>query len=111
MAAFRAALDEKLDLAEQVHDKLATVPSLELPWRPDLSTVAFRVRPQDGDVAAADRATRRLLDRVNADGRVLLSSTVAGDRQTLRVCIVIHRTHGDRVAEALDLIIAAAAAG
>jgi aromatic-L-amino-acid/L-tryptophan decarboxylase len=111
VAAFRAALDEKLDLAEQVHDKLATVPSLELPWRPDLSTVAFRVRPQDGDVAAADRATRRLLDRVNADGRVLLSSTVAEDRQTLRVCVVIHRTHGDRVAEALDLIIAATAAG
>jgi aromatic-L-amino-acid/L-tryptophan decarboxylase len=110
VAAFREALDEKLDLTEQVYEKLATVPSLELPWRPDLSTVAFRVRPRDGDVAAADQATRRLLDRVNADGRVLLSSTVVDERQTLRICIVIHRTHGDRVAEALDLIIAAAAA-
>jgi aromatic-L-amino-acid/L-tryptophan decarboxylase len=113
LAAFRDALDEKLDLAEQVYDKLSTVPSLELPWRPELSTVAFRVRPRDSSAAAeaeADEATRRLLDRVNAHGRVLLSSTVLESRQTVRVCIVTHRTHGDRVGEALDLIIQEAAA-
>jgi aromatic-L-amino-acid decarboxylase len=112
VAAFRDALDEKLDLAEQVYDKLAAVPSLQLPWRPDLSTVVFRVRPRDTSaaaLAAADEATRRLLERVNTNGRVLLSSTVLGGRQTIRICIVIHRTHSDRVAEAIDLIIGEAA--
>ncbi|MEU7642653.1 aminotransferase class V-fold PLP-dependent enzyme [Streptomyces sp. NPDC039016] len=111
VSAFRCALDEKLDLAEQVYDKLACIPSVELPWRPDLSTVVFRIRPRDSSataVAEADEATRRLLDRVNATGRVLLSSTVVEGRQTIRMCIVIHRTHSDRVAEAVELIIAEA---
>jgi aromatic-L-amino-acid/L-tryptophan decarboxylase len=112
VGAFRAALDEKLDLAELVYGKLSAMPSLEVPWRPGLTAVAFRVRPRGEDeaaLAAADAATRRLLSRVNADGRVLLSSTVTERRQTVRVCVVAHRTHVDRVADALDLIAAAAA--
>ncbi|MGW5360259.1 pyridoxal phosphate-dependent decarboxylase family protein [Actinopolymorpha pittospori] len=111
VTAFRDALEEKLDLAEHAHDKLSTVPALEVPWRPELTTVAFRVRPRATGTAAAeeaDRATRHLLDRVNASQRVLLASTVIAGRQTIRLCILVHRTHGDRVGEALDLITAAA---
>jgi aromatic-L-amino-acid/L-tryptophan decarboxylase len=107
VSAFRAALDEKLDLTGQVYRALSRIPALEVPWAPDLSTVAFRVRPRDRSAAAAERAdaaTRRLLDQINAKGRVLLSSTVIAGRQTIRVCIVSHRTHGDRVTELLDLI-------
>ncbi|MFD9510058.1 pyridoxal phosphate-dependent decarboxylase family protein [Streptomyces mirabilis] len=37
--AFREALDEKLDLAEHVHDTLSGVAELDVPQRPDLSTV------------------------------------------------------------------------
>ena len=44
VAAFRAALDEKLDLARHAHTALAAGPGLELPWTPDLSIVAFRTR-------------------------------------------------------------------
>jgi aromatic-L-amino-acid decarboxylase len=111
VAAFRAALEEKLDLAELAHAKLATVPTLELPWSPELSTVTFRVRPSDTSpaaVAAADQATIALLHRINANGRVFLMSAVAGGRQVIRVCILGHRTHQDRVAEALDIIVSAA---
>ncbi|MFJ2647992.1 pyridoxal phosphate-dependent decarboxylase family protein [Streptomyces sp. NPDC087420] len=107
VAAFRDALDEKLDLAERVHDRLAGLPALEVPWRPELSTVAFRVRPRDSGADAveeADRATRHLLDRINDDPRVLLSSTVADGRQTIRVCVVVHRTHADRIDGLLDRI-------
>ncbi len=35
-------LDEKLDLAAHVHDELATVSGIHVPWRPELSTVVFR---------------------------------------------------------------------
>jgi len=111
VAAFRAALDEKLDLAELAHEKLAAVPALELPWAPELSTVSFRVRPSDASpaaVAQADQDTVALLHRINAHGRVFLMSAVAGGRQVIRLCILSHRTHHDRVAEALDIIASAA---
>jgi aromatic-L-amino-acid decarboxylase len=107
VGAFRDALDEKLDLAELVHDRLAAVPVLEVPWRPDLSTVAFRVRTRgDGPAAVeeADHATHQLLNRINATQRVLLSGTRIEGRQVVRVCVVVHRTHRDRIDEVLDLI-------
>ncbi|WP_267882704.1 pyridoxal-dependent decarboxylase [Streptomyces sp. NRRL S-813] len=109
--AFREALDEKLDLAEHVHDTLSGVAELEVPQRPDLSTVIFRIRPTDGSRAAAERAdeaSRRLLERINGHRRIVLSSTVVDSRYTLRVCVVSHRTHHDRIAEALRIITAEA---
>ncbi|MER5757566.1 aminotransferase class V-fold PLP-dependent enzyme [Streptomyces sp. NPDC002088] len=109
--AFREALDEKLDLAEHVHDTLSGVAELEVLQRPDLSTVIFRVRPADGSRAAAERAdeaSRRLLERINGHRRIVLSSTVVDSRYTLRLCVVSHRTHHDRITEALKIITAEA---
>ncbi|MCU0306971.1 MAG: aminotransferase class I/II-fold pyridoxal phosphate-dependent enzyme [Thermoleophilia bacterium] len=103
VAAFRAVLDESLDLAGHVHDALAQVPGLEVPWRPELSAVGFRVRT-DAGVADPDAAGARLLARINASRRVFLSSTVIGGRYTLRVCLLVHRTHRDRVDEAVGII-------
>jgi aromatic-L-amino-acid decarboxylase len=100
VAAFRAALDEKLDLTERAYQRLGAEPRLVLPWRPELTTVAFRHR--DGEPAG-----RRLLDRVNAGGRAFLSSTLIDGRYTLRLCVVSHRSHADRVTEAVDAIRAA----
>ncbi|WP_194911652.1 pyridoxal phosphate-dependent decarboxylase family protein [Catenulispora rubra] len=111
VSAFRDALDEKLDLAEQVHDVLSGISALEVPWRPDLSTVAFRVRSRSSSAAAleeADQATRDLLARINDDPGVLLSSTVTHGRQTIRVCVLGHHTHADRIDEVLELIAAQA---
>ncbi|TML43308.1 MAG: aminotransferase class V-fold PLP-dependent enzyme [Actinobacteria bacterium] len=101
VAAFRAALDEKLDLARHAHTALAAGPGLELPWTPDLSIVAFRTRGGRDD-------DRRLLERVNATRRVLLSSTEVQGRRYSRLAILSHRTHRDRVDEAVELIRAAA---
>lgn len=111
VAAFRQALDEKLDLAQFAWRQLLDEPLLELPWQPPLSIVAFRMRPAGpGPEAArrADQASQALLDRINADGRIRLSGTVIGGRVTLRLCIVVHRAHADRVAEAVGIIRAAA---
>jgi aromatic-L-amino-acid/L-tryptophan decarboxylase len=111
VSAFRAALDEKLDLTEEVYHALRGIPALEVPWPPDLSTVVFRVRPRDQSAAAADEAnaaTQRLLEQINGKRRVWLSSTVVDGRLGIRVCIVSHRTHRDRVTELIDLISAAA---
>jgi aromatic-L-amino-acid/L-tryptophan decarboxylase len=106
VAAFRTALDEKFDRTERVYAALREVPNLEVPWRPDLTTVAFRMRA--ADPAAGDRATRALLARVNAGNRVYLSSTVIDGRQAVRVTVVAHRSHASHVDEAIAAITDAA---
>ncbi len=96
--AFRRQLDEKLDLAERVHGELAADPLLEVPWTPDLTVVAFRLR------GAGDEAQRRFLERINARQRILLSSTRLGGESWLRIAILSLRTHEDRIAEAVEII-------
>jgi aromatic-L-amino-acid decarboxylase len=102
VAAFRAALDEKLDLAAHAYADLIRDPRLELPWPPDLSTVAFRLRGGD------DGANLRFLDRINASGDVHSSSTRIGGRVLVRLCILSHRTHLGHVDRALEVIHTAA---
>lgn len=106
VAAFRTALDEKLDLAEAAYERLSREPLLDVPWRPQLSTMAFRIAAR-GD-AAAEKATQELLRRINSNGRILLSSTVIDGKFMIRLCILNYRTHAERVAEALDIITKAA---
>jgi aromatic-L-amino-acid decarboxylase len=101
MAAFRTALDEMLDLAQAVHDQLAGVPGLDLPWPPGLSIVAFRYVPPDGD---PNEATLRLLDLINSSGRIFLSSTTIDGSVFLRICVLSHRTHAGRTDEAVEII-------
>lgn len=104
LAAFREALDEKLDLARLLREGLRDGPGIEVPWEPELSIVAWRAAADD-----ADAAGRAMLQRINASGRVFLSSTMIGGRFTLRAAILSHRTHRDRIEEAIDIIRAAAA--
>ncbi|GIF76219.1 pyridoxal phosphate-dependent decarboxylase family protein [Asanoa siamensis] len=101
VAAFREALDEKLDLARSLYRALAAEPRLELPWEPDLTVVGFRLRDAGPDAAAIHR---RLLDRINGTGRIFLSSTKIGGRYTVRLCPQGLRTSAAHVAEAIDLI-------
>jgi aromatic-L-amino-acid decarboxylase len=100
LGAFRAALDEKLDLAALAHDDLRSDARLEVPWPPDLSTVVFRLAGTDAEAGLDEH----LLSRINATRRVHLSSTRIAGRHTLRLCIISHRTHHPRVQEALHLI-------
>jgi aromatic-L-amino-acid decarboxylase len=60
--------------------------------------VPFRVRGDDNE------PTRRLLERINATRRVFFSSTTIDGRVYIRPCIVVHRTHQDRVEEAAEII-------
>jgi aromatic-L-amino-acid decarboxylase len=104
VSAFREALDEKLDLTERAHAALAADPAIEVGWPPQLTVVAFRLR--DGDEAA----NRELLDRINASKRVFLSSTMIGGEYWLRICVVSHRTHADRIDECTAIVREVAAA-
>jgi aromatic-L-amino-acid decarboxylase len=104
VGAFEDALNEKLDLAAHAYQQLAADPSLDVPWSPDLSVVVFRMR---GD----DRHNEALLQRINGSRRIFLSSTRIDGRYLLRLCVLSHRTHADRIDEALQIIRQAAQAG
>jgi aromatic-L-amino-acid decarboxylase len=102
VGAFREALDEKLDLTDHLRDAFAQIPQIEVPWEPQLTVVPFRLRD-------ADEATnRRFLDMINASKRVFLSSTLVHGEYVLRVCIVSHRTHRDRIDECIEIVANAA---
>ncbi len=107
--AFRDALDEKLDLAEVLCAGLRGIDGLEVPWDPQLSVVAFRLRPSDATEDEADELTHALLERVNASKCVFMSSTLLSRRFWIRPCILSHRTHRDRIDEAIEIIAKATA--
>lgn len=98
VGAFRDALDEKLDLTEHLFDALREIPEVEVPWAPQLTVIPFRLRGAD------DAGNAAFLDRINAGRRVFLSSTMIHGRYTVRVCIVSHRTHRDRIDECVEAI-------
>jgi aromatic-L-amino-acid decarboxylase len=105
VGAFRTALDEKLDLAQHLAGAIAEMSDVELLWQPQLTVVPFRL------AGATDEEDRAFLDRINEPRRVYLSSTTIGGRHVIRACIVSHRTHRDRIDEAIEIIRTAAARG
>ena len=104
LAAFRDALDEKLDLTRVLYEGIRDAPGIVVPWDPELSVVAFRLEPEGATPEQLELATRDLLEGINASKRVFLSSTLIGGRMFLRACIVSHRTHRDRIDEAVEII-------
>lgn len=107
--AFRTYLDEKLDLIATVAEALRQLDDVEIVAAPQLTVLAFRLRPRSDDGGAEDARNHRLLDRINARQRVYLTGTRLHERFVIRVCILHLRTHADRVAMALDDIRAAIA--
>src|SRR5207248_11031031 len=62
LAAFREALDEKLDLTRVLWEGIRDAPGIVIPWEPELSIVAFRLEPPGATPNEAEQATRRLLE-------------------------------------------------
>lgn len=110
--AFRDALEEKLALAQHccagLDRRMADGRAIELVARPQLSTVAFRLRREGENepLATWNHRNVQLLERINARNRAYLSSTLLpvadGDAVTLRVCVLSFRTHQARVDALLD---------
>jgi glutamate/tyrosine decarboxylase-like PLP-dependent enzyme len=97
-APFRAALEEKLLLAELAQERLRELPGVEVGPEPQLSAVLFRLE-------AGDDATREWLDRVWARRRVYFNTTRLDGKLYLRFCILCFRTHLDEVELALREVV------
>ncbi len=102
LGTFRAALDEKLDLAEWACAELEKLDDVQIVARPQLSIVAFRLAPEGLDPEATNRLNREFLDRINARRRVFLTATTLGGRFVLRICVLSFRTHRERMDMCLE---------
>jgi aromatic-L-amino-acid decarboxylase len=101
VAAFRHALDEKLDLAENAYHALQQTPGLQLIGSPDLSIVAVRCRAPSGAPRDNDDATLKMVEQLNATGRIFLSTTRIREQVFARIAILVFRTSAHEVAEAV----------
>lgn len=99
LAAFRAALEEKLLLARYAWERLQQMPGFSTVNEPDLSIVGFRALPPTGD---AEVFNRLLLDAVQAEGEVFMTSTRLQQQFVIRLAIMALATHRDDVDLALD---------
>jgi len=115
-APFRRALEEKLALAERVHQGLSALAAAGAPVEvvdaPQLTVVPFRLRRRAGEPPADhDARNAAWLRAINERGRVFLSSTTLpgedGPALTLRVCVLSFRTHAATVEQALEDVAAA----
>ena len=101
LAPFRAALAEKIWLARYFHEQLESTSGWEVGPYPELSVVTFRYVPEKGD---ADTFNERLVEAVQADGKVFISSTQINGKFVLRLAVLHFRTHLDRVDYVLELL-------
>jgi len=106
---FRQQLEEKLDLTEWAAAQLHTIDSLEVIAEPQLSITAFRLIRPGLDDAAIDALNHDLIARINARQRVMLTGATVAGRFVIRICVVSHRTHRERMEMCMEDIRAAVA--
>jgi aromatic-L-amino-acid/L-tryptophan decarboxylase len=104
VAAFRKALDEKLDLAQVAYQAILATPNLEAVGSPDLSIFAFRYLVPGGSSQDHDQATLKLVEQVNATGHTYLSSTQIRKQVFARIAVLGLRTDAEQVAAAIKAI-------
>jgi aromatic-L-amino-acid/L-tryptophan decarboxylase len=95
---FREQLDEKFDLIRYAAEELRRIDGIELAAEPQLTILAFRLVREGTDSNTLNRA---LLEKINARKRVMLTPATVDGRFVIRIAIVSHRTHRDRVEMAL----------
>jgi aromatic-L-amino-acid decarboxylase len=100
----RTRLAEHIRLARLFADWIKADPEFELLAPVPFSVVCFRARPRGIAEAALDELNERLLDGVNASGRVFLSHTRLNGRFTLRLAVGHLRTEERHVREAWNLV-------
>nr|WP_083466788.1 aminotransferase class V-fold PLP-dependent enzyme [Kibdelosporangium sp. MJ126-NF4]CEL18412.1 Aromatic-L-amino-acid decarboxylase [Kibdelosporangium sp. MJ126-NF4]CTQ97895.1 Aromatic-L-amino-acid decarboxylase (EC 4.1.1.28) [Kibdelosporangium sp. MJ126-NF4] len=103
ITAFERCLDEKLDLAEDLADRLAHLDEITVVDRgkPHLPTVGFGIRSNN----RADQARRneRLAELINSRGSVYLSTTTLPEEGlVVRSCIMHHQTDKVVIDQLLD---------
>ena len=100
LTPFRAALQEKRELALYFHEEVQKL-GFEVGPSPELSVAIYRYVPLAGD---PDDFNRRLVARVQRDGRVFVSSTLIQGRFWIRLAVLSFRTHLEHIDWLLEVL-------
>ena len=109
-ARFRAALAEKRALAVQAADRIARLPGVVMVAPPQLSLFAFYLAWPGASLAQENDATKALLERVTARGRVMITGCPVDGRYLARVCVLSFRSRQAQIDACVEDIAAEAAA-
>lgn len=101
LTPFKAALEEKLLLAQYAYKQLQNIDGMELGPKPELSVAMFRYLPKNGN---ANNFNQQLTQAIQEDGRVFLSSTSIAGIFWIRIAVVSFRTHKSEIDLALQII-------
>jgi glutamate/tyrosine decarboxylase-like PLP-dependent enzyme len=105
LAAFRAAIDRSLDLADRLRDRIALHDALEVAAPPSLSITCVRRRfPEAGSPEVEDALNRALALEVERAGLGLVTTTTLAGRTAIRLCVLNHATGPDDVDAIVDLL-------
>jgi aromatic-L-amino-acid decarboxylase len=96
-AAFRAALAEKRALTLDAARRVAALPGIVIDAEPELSLFAFHLTWPGATLAGEDAATRALMERTTARGRVMVTGCSTHGRYLGRVCVLSFRTHQSQI--------------
>ena len=98
---FRACLQEKLLLAKYFYTQVKKLGFVTGP-EPELSVVTYRYIPKKGD---ANAFNKKLLEAIQKDGRIFISSTLLDGHFTLRMaCLALERTSAKIAGAACDAV-------
>jgi len=100
----QAHLRGHIALAQEFAGWVAAEPDWEISAPHPLSVVCYRCVPADLAPEAADALNAAIMDDVNADGRIFISSTKLHGRTVLRLAIGNERTTRDDVVLAWQII-------
>ena len=106
MAAFRAAIQNGLDIAQRAEAYVHDSPSLEVMAPVSLGILCFRVNPagSDCDETTLEQVNRKVLARMFWDELAFMSSTSLKGVFALRMCIINHTTTWEDVRRTLDTV-------
>jgi aromatic-L-amino-acid decarboxylase len=97
---FRICLEEKLLLAKYFYKEVQKI-GFEVGPEPELSVVTYWYNPEKGN---ANEFNKRLVEEVQKDGRVFISSTLLDGKYVLRAAILAFRTHLKTVDTLLEVL-------
>jgi len=97
---FRACLEEKLLLTRYFYEEVKKL-GFEVGPYPDLSVATYRYVSKKHD---ANAFNKRLMEEIQKDGRVFISSTMLEDRFMLRLAVLSFRTHLSTINTLLQLL-------
>ena len=99
-APFKAALEEKILLCRYFYEKIVEQ-GFDVGPFPELSVCTYRYVPAEGD---ANEFNARLVEHVQRDGRIFVSSTTIDGVFWIRLAVLCFRTHLKEIDLLLEIL-------